>query len=72
MNKLVKFSSTIFVIIAVIFILFSWAGFSMSRYVDMATDQKILVTLDSGNDFLIAIFFMLMALYFKKGDKKQD
>jgi hypothetical protein len=69
MNK--NILSIVFVAISIFSLtwLSGMSGFSMDRYVNMATDQKILVTMNEGIGFLSAIFFMLLALYFKKDNK---
>lgn len=53
--------------VAVSFLSLAMAGLGFSRnYFDMAIYQRILVTLDQTVGILLAIFFMLLALYLKK------
>jgi len=77
MAKLTKFKivSMIFMIIAAIFGFMGLSGgfgFSMNLYSQMAVDQKTLVTLNQANDFLAAIFFLLLSLYFKEHSNKKS
>lgn len=64
----------IFVVGTVIVLLITQASsFSLNTYTQMSVEQRILVTLDKTNNFLlgigvvlVAMFFAILAIYYKK------